>query len=136
MVSKVLVPFVAAACVLPLCAQEKENERLQESYNVLKDIQGSPDKGIPKDLLDKASCVLVFPSVKKAGFVIGAQYGRGAMTCRSGADYSGAWTAPAMYALEGGSFGAQIGGEATDFVLLVMNDKGATSVMSSKVKMG
>ena len=85
---------VLACCVVTLCAQEKENARLKESYNVLKDIQGSPDKGIPKDLLDKASCVLVFPSVKKAGFVIGAQYGRGAMTCRSGADYSGAWTAP------------------------------------------
>jgi lipid-binding SYLF domain-containing protein len=117
-------------------AQKKEDERLQESYNVLKEILGTPDKGIPRDLLNKAECVVVYPSVKKGGLIVGGQYGKGAITCRSGADFRGPWSAPAMFALEGGSFGLQIGGEATDFVLLVMNEKGAESVMSSKVKLG
>jgi lipid-binding SYLF domain-containing protein len=117
-------------------AQKKEEERLQESYGVLKEILGTPDKGIPRDLLNKAECVVVYPSVKKAGFIVGGQYGRGAITCRTGADFRGPWSAPAMFALEGGSVGLQIGGEATDFVLLVMNQKGADSVMSSKVKLG
>ncbi len=95
-----------------------------------------PDKGIPRDLLNKAECVLVFPSVKKAAFVVGASYGRGVMTCRSGTDFRGPWGAPAFFAIEGGSFGLQVGGQATDFVLLVMNEKGARSVMTSKVKLG
>jgi|SRR5215470_3518366 len=117
-------------------AQEKEADRLKESYNVLKEILGTPDKGIPRDLLDKAECVVVYPSVKKAGFIVGGEYGRGAITCRSGANFGGPWGAPAMFAIEGGSVGFQIGGEATDFVLLIMNEKGADSVMSSKVKLG
>lgn len=117
-------------------AQKKEGERLHESYNVLKEILGTPDKGIPRDLIDKAECVIVYPSVKKAGFIVGAEYGRGAITCRTGKDFRGPWSAPAMFALEGGSVGFQIGGEATDFVLLIMNEKGADSVMSSKVKLG
>ena len=117
-------------------AQKKEEDRLKESYNVLKEILGTPDKGIPRDLLDKSECVVVYPSVKKAGFIVGAEYGRGAITCRSGEDFRGPWSAPAMFALEGGSVGFQIGGEAIDFVLLVMNEKGANSVMSSKVKLG
>ena len=117
-------------------AQKKEEDRLHESYNVLKEILGTPDKGIPRDLLDKAACVVVYPSVKKAGFIVGGEYGRGAITCRTGENFHGPWSAPAMFALEGASVGFQIGGEATDFVLLVMNDKGANSVMSSKVKLG
>src|SRR5215475_5168256 len=117
-------------------AQEKEADRLKESYNVLKEILGTPDKGIPRDLIDKAECVVVYPSVKKAGFIVGGEYGRGAITCRTGQDFRGPWSAPAMFALEGGSVGFQVGGEATDFVLLVMNEKGADSVMSSKVKLG
>jgi len=117
-------------------AQKKEGDRLQESYNVLKEILGTPDKGIPRDLLDKAECVVVYPSVKKAGFIVGGEYGRGAITCRTGEDFRGPWSAPAMFALEGGSVGFQIGGEAVDFVLLIMNEKGANSVMSSKVKLG
>src|SRR5215475_1861076 len=108
-------------------SQEKEGDRLKESYNVLKEILGTPDKGIPRDLLDKAECVVVYPSVKKAGFIVGGEYGRGAITCRSGADFRGPWSAPAMFAIEGGSVGFQIGGEATDFVLLIMNEKGADS---------
>jgi lipid-binding SYLF domain-containing protein len=129
-----LAIFLFAA--LSAFAQEKEGDRLKESYNVLKEILGTPDKGIPRDLLDKAECVVVYPSVKKAGFIVGGEYGRGAITCRSGANFRGPWSAPAMFAIEGGSVGFQIGGEATDFVLLIMNEKGADSVMSSKVKLG
>jgi SH3 domain-containing YSC84-like protein 1 len=121
---------------LPVIAQQKEDDRLNESHTVLKEILGMPDKGIPRDLLNKSECVVVFPSVKKAAFVVGGSYGRGVITCRSGQDFRGPWSAPAMFALEGGSFGFQIGGEATDFVLLIMNERGAQSVMSSKVKLG
>jgi lipid-binding SYLF domain-containing protein len=136
MVKKGTALMLFACFLLPLCAQKKESARLQESYDVLKEILGTPDKGIPQGLLDKAECVIVFPSVKKAGFIVGGEYGRGAITCRSGEDFRGPWSAPAMFALEGGSVGFQIGGEAIDFVLLVMNEKGAKSVMSSKVKLG
>jgi SH3 domain-containing YSC84-like protein 1 len=135
-VASKLALMLFISCLLPLCAQEKEAERLRESYNVMKEILGVPDKGIPRDLLDKSECVVVFPSVKKAAFIVGASYGRGVITCRSGEEFKGPWSAPAMFALEGASFGLQIGGEATDFVLLVMNEKGANSVMSSKVKLG
>ena len=116
-------------------AQGKEGDRLTECGEVMKEILNVPDD-IPQDLLDKAECVVIFPSVKKLAFGVGGSYGRGAMTCRSGKDYTGSWGAPAMYALEGGSFGLQLGGEATDFVLLVMNNKGAKSVLGSKVKLG
>src|SRR5215468_566528 len=133
---KYLLLAVSLLLALSSFAQKKEKERLQESYTVLKEILGTPDKGIPRDLLNKSYCVVVFPSVKKAGFIVGAEYGRGVITCRSGQGFNGPWSAPAMFALEGGSFGLQIGGEATDFVLLVMNEKGAASVMSSKVKLG
>jgi SH3 domain-containing YSC84-like protein 1 len=128
--------LISVCCTMPALAQEKEADRLKESRDVLKEILGMPDKGIPRDLLNKAECVVIFPSVKKAGFIVGASYGRGAIVCRTGHDFNGPWSAPAMFALEGGSFGLQIGGEATDFVLLVMNEQGANSVMSSKVKLG
>jgi lipid-binding SYLF domain-containing protein len=121
---------------LPVVAQEKEDHRLQDSYEVLRDVLNAPDKGIPHDLLNKAKCVIVVPSMKKGAFIVGASYGRGVMVCRSGENFTGAWSAPAMFALEGGSFGFQAGGQATDYVILVMNDKGARSVMSSKVKLG
>jgi lipid-binding SYLF domain-containing protein len=111
------------------------NERLKESAVVLKEIIGMPE-GIPKDLLNKALCVVVYPSVKKAAFIVGGSYGRGVITCRGGKEFNGRWSAPAMFALEGGSFGFQIGAQATDFVLLIMNESGANSVMSSKVKLG
>jgi SH3 domain-containing YSC84-like protein 1 len=123
-------------CGICALAQQKEEDRLKQSHDVLQEILGMPEKGIPRDLLDKAECVVVFPSVKKAGFVVGASYGRGAVLCRTGTNFRGHWSAPAMFALEGGSVGLQIGGEATDFVLLVMNEKGADSIMSSKVKLG
>lgn len=117
-------------------AQDKEEDRVKESGQVLRDILESPDKGIPHDLVDKAECVVVYPSVKKAAFIVGGSYGRGVMTCRTGANFMGPWSAPTMMALEGASFGFQIGGQATDFILLIMNEKGAKSVLSSKVKIG
>jgi len=124
------------AVTLPVFGQKEEQQRLVDSTAVLKEIIGMPEKGIPKNLLSKAVCVVVYPSVKKAGFIVGGSYGRGAMSCRTGADWGGPWSAPAMYALEGGSFGLQAGGQATDVVLLIMNGRGAESAMSSKVKMG
>jgi lipid-binding SYLF domain-containing protein len=134
---KKLVSIACASCfLLPLYGGDAESSRLTEAYNVLKEILDTPDKGIPMDLLNKAECVVVFPSVKKGAFIVGASYGRGVMTCRSGEAYRGPWSAPAMFALEGASFGFQAGGQESDFVLLVMNEKGATSVMSSKVKLG
>jgi lipid-binding SYLF domain-containing protein len=115
--------------------QNKQDDRLRNSGTVLKEILDVPDN-IPQDLLDKADCVVVFPSVLKAAFIVGGSYGRGAMSCRKGEDFRGPWGAPTMMALEGGSFGLQIGGEATDFVLLVMNESGARGILTSKVKLG
>src|SRR5271170_4220230 len=112
-----------------------ENNRLQNADTVIQEILDIPDD-IPQDLLDKARCVVVMPSVLKAAFVVGGSYGRGVMVCRTGKDFTGPWGAPAMYALEGGSFGFQIGGEATDFVILVMNNRGVESLLHSKVKLG
>src|SRR6516162_4672060 len=112
-----------------------EQDRLQNSGKVMPEILNVPDN-IPQDLIDKARCVVVMPSVLKAAFVVGGSYGRGAMVCRTGQDFTGPWGAPAMYALEGGSIGLQIGGEATDFVFLVMNDRGAGSLLHSKVRLG
>src|ERR1700692_737551 len=114
---------------------EKDEDRLRNSGNVLKEVLDVPDD-IPQDLLDKADCVVVFPSVLKAAFIVGGSYGRGAMSCRKGEDFRGSWGAPTMMALEGGSFGLQLGGEATDFVLLVMNERGASGILASKVKLG
>jgi lipid-binding SYLF domain-containing protein len=132
---KLVIALLTLACSLPAFSQKKENDRIHESYTVMKEILGMPE-GIPRDLLDKAECVVIYPSVKKAAFIVGGSYGRGLITCRKGEEFNGPWSAPAMYALEGGSFGLQIGGQATDFVLLVMNESGANSVMSSKVKLG
>jgi len=116
-------------------AQTKVDDRLKDSGRVLKEILDVPE-GIPQDLLDKADCVVVFPSVLKAAFIVGGSYGRGAMSCRKGENFAGPWGAPTMMALEGGSFGFQIGGQATDFVLLVMNERGASGILASKVKLG
>jgi SH3 domain-containing YSC84-like protein 1 len=138
MKTKTFIAVLALLVAIPALAEEKEKketERLNESAVVLKEILGMPE-GIPKDLLNKAVCVVVYPSVKKAAFIVGGSYGRGVITCRSGKEFNGRWSAPAMFALEGGSFGFQIGAQATDFVLLIMNESGANSVMSSKVKLG
>src|SRR6516225_7578372 len=115
--------------------KEKDQDRLKNAGTVLTEILDIPDN-IPQDLLDKADCVVVYPSVLKAAFVVGGSYGRGAMTCRQGEDFKGSWGAPTMMALEGGSFGFQIGGQATDFVLLVMNEGGARGILAGKVKLG
>src|SRR5713101_5783744 len=131
--------MVLALVSLPLSAKDakdkKETERLENCGQVLKEIMDIPDD-IPQSLIDKAECIIVYPSVLKAAFVIGGSYGRGAMTCRTGEHFTGPWSAPTMMALEGGSIGFQLGGQATDFVLLVMNPRGARSILSSKVKLG
>ena len=115
--------------------RDKDEDRLKDCGTVLKEILDIPDD-IPQGLLDKADCVVVYPSVLKAAFVVGGSYGRGAMTCRKGDNFKGSWGASTMMALEGGSFGFQIGGQATDFVLLVMNEGGARGILSGKVKLG
>jgi lipid-binding SYLF domain-containing protein len=130
---RLLIAFLALSTTV--AAQGKEEDRLRACATVLKEILNIPDD-IPKDLLDKAECVIVFPGVKKLAMGVGGSYGRGAMTCRTGDDFHGAWSAPTLMALEGGSIGFQLGGQSTDFVLLVMNDRGATSVLGSKVKLG
>jgi len=116
-------------------AADTEQERLENSAVVLEEILNIPD-GLPKDLLNKAECVVIMPSVKKLAFGVGASYGKGVLVCRTGKQYTGPWGAPAMYRLEGGSIGFQLGGQATDFLLLVMNPKGAESLLKSKVKLG
>jgi lipid-binding SYLF domain-containing protein len=113
----------------------KEQKRLEESGVVMQEVLNVPDN-IPQELLEKAECVIVFPNLMKAAFIVGAEYGRGAMVCRTGSKFRGPWGAPAMYALEGASVGFQIGGEGTDLILLVMNDRGMESILSSKVKLG
>lgn len=130
-----LVLAVAAVTPEPAAAQREEHDRLRNSATVMRQIFGMPDS-IPRELLDRAECVIVFPSVKKVALGIGGSYGRGAMTCRGGATFEGPWGPPSMFALEGASIGFQIGGTSTDFVLLVMNEGGAASVLSSKVKIG
>src|SRR5437016_11225058 len=126
-----------ALVALPLfgAGDKKETERLENCGSVIKEVMDIPDD-IPQDLIDKAECIIVFPSVLKAAFVIGGSYGRGAMTCRTGEHFTGPWGAPTMMALEGGSFGLQLGGQATDFVVLVMNPRGAKAILNNKVKLG
>ncbi len=120
---------------LPLHAGSKEEERLKNCAKVIQEMLNIPD-AIPQRLLDRAECVGVIPSVKKFAFGFGGSYGRGAFVCRRGENFAGPWSAPAMYRLEGGSFGLQLGGTATDFVFLVMNPKGASSLMKTKFKLG
>ena len=136
---RLLVAILAGlvlSCLTALAVDnEREQDRVKDSGVVLKEILNIPDD-IPQDLLDKAECVIILPSVKKGALGIGGSYGRGVMICRSGEHYKGKWGAPALYALEGASIGFQIGGQATDFVLLVMNPKGAESLLHSKVKLG
>lgn len=130
-----LLSYVLIA--LPVTASDKHKieERLEDCGTVMKEILGMPES-IPKDLMNKAVCVLVIPAVKKGAFIVGASYGRGAITCRAGEDFNAAWSAPSMFRLIGGNFGFQIGGQATDFVLLVMNDGGVKAILKGKVKLG
>ncbi len=133
---KFLSLFFAIAITSPLLrAQEHEADRVKNAGEVLKEILNIPDN-IPKSILDDAECVAVFPSVKKFAVGLGGNYGRGVMTCRGGAHFTGPWGPPAMMALEGVNFGFQLGGQATDFVLLVVNPKGLESILKSKVKLG
>ena len=134
---KLLVVGLCLLFAAPVFATDnvKEEDRVKAAGTVLKEIVNIPDD-IPKDLFDRAECVIVLPTVLKFAFGVGGSYGRGVMTCRTGEHFTGPWGAPAMYALEGGNIGFQLGGQATDFVLLVMNPKGAESLMGSKVKLG
>ena len=127
----VLLTMIAA----PVFAQKKEQDRVENAGNVMREILNIPDD-IPQSVIDKADCVVVLPSVIKFAFGFGGSYGRGVMTCRGGADFKGPWGPPTMMALEGGSFGLQIGGQATDFVLLLMSPRSARSILSTKVKLG
>ncbi len=135
---KLRVAFLLVCTLLPsllMADNVKETDRVKDAGQVLKEILDIPDD-IPKDLLDRAECVIVLPTVLKFAIGIGGSYGRGVMVCRSGEHFTGAWGAPSMFALEGGNIGLQLGGQATDFVLLVMNPRGAVSLMGSKVKLG
>jgi len=135
---KLMGLFCAMALItVPASARDKDKEekRLENSGRVLKEILNIPDD-LPADLLNKAECVAVFPSVLKFAIGVGGSYGRGVMTCRAGEHYTGRWSAPSMMALEGANIGLQLGGTATDFVLLVMNPRGADAILSSKVKLG
>ncbi len=135
MTKKLVLLVVCFAFALPLFGADKVTQRLADSTAVLQAVVGKPD-GIPKNVLDRSVCVLVYPSVKKVGLGLGVSYGRGVLTCRGGKTMSGPWSAPAMYTLDTGSLGAQIGGSSTDFVLLVMNQSGADKVLSGKLKLG
>jgi lipid-binding SYLF domain-containing protein len=128
-----LAVCLTIAC--PLFAQKKEDERLSNAATAMQTILGE-NNGLPKSVLDQANCVLIFPSVKKVAIGIGGSYGRGALVCRTGAKMNGGWGAPAMYKLDQGSIGLQLGSTATDFVLVVMNQKGADQILNGKTKLG
>jgi lipid-binding SYLF domain-containing protein len=130
---KIAALALVLAVASPLFAQKKEEERLANSATVLRELLAG-DKGLPKSILDQAVCVLIFPSVKKVAIGIGGSYGRGALVCRK--DMKGAWGAPAMYSLDQGSIGVQLGSTATDFVLVIVDKKGADQVLSGKTKLG
>ena len=130
-----LLMSVMALFGLPASAQKDENNRIKNAGQVMTEILNIPDD-IPSDVLDKAECVIVLPSVMKFAIGFGGSYGRGVMSCRSGKEFNGPWSAPSMMAVEGGSFGLQLGGQATDFVLLVMNKRGASSILTNQVKLG
>lgn len=132
---KICAVLMLLIIALPVFAQNKEQERVANAGEVMKEILNIPDD-IPQSVIDKADCVVVLPSVLKFAFGFGGSYGRGVMTCRGGADFKGPWGAPTMMALEGGSFGLQLGGQATDFVLLLMSPRSARSILDSKVKLG
>lgn len=130
-----LVISLTFALALPAVAQDKESDRVESAGKVMQEILAAPDS-IPRSILDKTECVVILPSVLKFSFGLGSSYGRGVMTCRSGKSFHGSWSAPAMMALEGASAGLQFGGNSTDFVLLLMSQRSATSILSSKVKLG
>src|ERR1700685_3369907 len=120
---------------LPVFGQDKEEDRVKAAGTVISEIMNVPDD-IPQNVIDKADCVVVLPSVLKAALIVGSSYGRGVLPCRSGRNFRGPWSAPSMMALEGASFGFQLGGQATDFVLLLMSPRSAANILKSKVKIG
>jgi lipid-binding SYLF domain-containing protein len=132
---KVVALSLMALMGLPAFGQDKEEDRVKNAGQVISEIMNLPDD-IPQSVIDKADCVVVMPSVVKAAFIVGGSYGRGVLTCRSGRNFRGPWSAPSMMALEGASFGLQLGGQATDFVLLLMSPRSATNILKSKVKIG
>jgi SH3 domain-containing YSC84-like protein 1 len=131
----VFLAILVLVCTALAAEKTPEEKRLESCGQVFKEILDIPE-GIPKSLLNKAECVIVMPTVVKFAFGFGGDFGRGAITCRTGEHFTGPWSAPALFALEGGNIGFQLGGEATDFVLLIMNPKGANSILTSKVKLG
>jgi lipid-binding SYLF domain-containing protein len=132
---KLAIPALCLAIAFPLFAQKKEDQRLADSATVMKAIL-QENNGLPKSVLDQAMCVLVFPSVKKVAVGIGGSYGRGVLVCRQSAKMNGEWGAPVMYALDQGSIGVQLGSTATDFVLVVVKDKGVDAILNGKTKLG
>lgn len=133
--------YIAITCLATMvpswaASGEAEQARIKEANNVFKEISEAPDKGIPGSVLDGAKCVIIIPGMKKAGFIVGASYGRGVMSCRTGEDFKGPWSGPIMMATESGSVGFQIGAQGTDYIILVLNDGGARAVMKSKIKLG
>jgi len=126
---------IAIAMAAPALAQDKEQERIREAGVVMKEVLGVPEN-IPQELLDKAECVAVIPATKTGAFGIGGSYGRGVVTCRSGENFTGPWSAPSMIALESVSVGLQLGGKETDYVLLFMSPKGADSMLATEMKLG
>ena len=135
MKTRLAIFALCLAVAVPLFAEKREDERLAKSAAVIRQIlQG--DKGLPTNVLDQARCVLVFPSVKKIAVGIGGSYGRGVLVCRQGDNMDGAWGAPTMYALDQGSLGIQFGSTATDFVLVIMHNKGVDAILNGKTKLG
>jgi SH3 domain-containing YSC84-like protein 1 len=135
MKTKLAILGLCLTIAFPLLAQKKEDQRLSDSATVMKELSQG-DKGLPKSILNQAMCVLIFPSVKKVAVGIGGSYGRGVLVCRKGGKMDGEWGAPVMYALDQGSVGVQLGSTATDFVLVVMNDKGVDAILNGKTKLG
>ena len=134
---KILLTLIVCLCWVVAAADESAKEskavdRAQAAADVLNEIQGAPDKGIPQEVLGSAQCVAVVPSMLKGGFIVGAKYGRGLASCRT----AKGWSAPAFFIVEGGSFGFQIGGQAVDLVMLVMNNSGMDRLLSSKFELG
>src|SRR6202161_687437 len=133
----VLLPLLALLCAVTFAANDqakesKASDRVQAAADVLNEIQGAPDSGIPREILGKAECVAVVPAMLKGGFIVGAKYGRGLASCRT----PRGWSAPAFFLTEGGSVGFQIGGQAVDLVMVIMNDDGMQHLLSSKFSPG
>src|SRR5271170_4604739 len=135
MKKSLILALACTAVALPAVAQNKIDNRLGDSAEVLKQILAKPDE-VPQRFLNRAACVLVFPAVKKVGIGLGVTYGRGVIACRSGAEFNGKWSAPAMYKLDVGSLGVQLGSTSVDYVLLVETNVGATKILSGKLKLG